>query len=97
MGTSRQITETQLEKAKAALAVRVAALKAQGVEAKSFKRDPKWRELDGKVRQINARLGKVGELVAKNELGESILGSPAVVDGALYIRSDAHLFKVAQP
>ncbi|RPI76885.1 MAG: hypothetical protein EHM42_14380 [Planctomycetaceae bacterium] len=67
MGTSRKITETQLEKAKSALTVRVEALKAKGVEGKKFKRDPKWRELDSKVRQINARLAKVGEIEVQNE------------------------------
>ena len=39
--------------------------------------------------------GKKGEIVAQNELGEAILGSPAVADGALYLRSDAHLWKIA--
>lgn len=67
MGTSRKITETQLEKAKAALAVRVKALKEKGVDGKKFKHDPKWRQLDGKVRQISARLVKVGEVESQNE------------------------------
>ncbi len=42
------------------------------------------------------RLGAEGALVAENELGESILGSPAVADDALYVRSDAHLWKIAE-
>ncbi|MCY2968375.1 MAG: hypothetical protein NT069_32880 [Planctomycetota bacterium] len=62
MGTSRKITESQLDKAKAALKSRAEALKSKGVEAKKLKLDPKWRELDGKVRQVSARLRKVAEL-----------------------------------
>lgn len=64
MGTSRKVTETQLDKAKAALAARVSALKAKGVEAKGLKNDPKWRLLDGKVRQIAGRIRKIAELEA---------------------------------
>lgn len=64
MGTSRKVTETQLDKAKAALAARVAALKAKGVDAKGLKNDPKWRLLDGKVRQIAGRIRKIAELEA---------------------------------
>ncbi len=52
MGTSRRITESQLERAKAALAVRVKTLKEKGLDAKKFKSDPRWRELDANVRQI---------------------------------------------
>ena len=67
MGTSRRITESQLERAKAALAVRVMALKEKGLEAKKFKSDPQWRHLDANVRQISARLRKVAEIEANNE------------------------------
>jgi len=35
-----------------------------------------------------------GEIVATNELGETILATPAAADGALYFRSDAHLWKI---
>ncbi len=41
------------------------------------------------------KLGDVADLVATNEIGESVLGSPAVAGGALYIRGDKHLIKVA--
>ena len=61
MGTSRKVTETQLDKAKAALAARVTA---KGVDAKGLKNDPKWRLLDGKVRQIAGRIRKIAELEA---------------------------------
>lgn len=39
------------------------------------------------------KLGTRGELVGKYSFGETILASPAVVDGALYVRSDRHLWK----
>lgn len=37
-----------------------------------------------------------GKIVAKEELGETILCTPAVSDGAIYVRSDGHLWKFAQ-
>jgi outer membrane protein assembly factor BamB len=44
------------------------------------------------------RLGDAeGELVGEHDFGEAILGSPAVADGAIYFRSDAHLWKIAKP
>ena len=46
---------------------------------------------------IGARLedGTGGfELLAKNDLGERSLASVAVSDGALFIRSEAHLWKI---
>lgn len=36
-----------------------------------------------------------GTIVAEIPFGESVLGSPAVADGAMYIRSDGHLWKIA--
>jgi len=36
-----------------------------------------------------------GELVATNQIDKAILASPAVADGAIYFRSDEHLWKVA--
>jgi outer membrane protein assembly factor BamB len=36
------------------------------------------------------------ELVGKNQLGESISASPAVADGALYIRSSGAIYKIAK-
>jgi hypothetical protein len=67
MGTSRRITESQLDRAKAELAVRVKALQEKGVESKLFKRDPHWRMLDAQVRQISARLRKIAEVETVNE------------------------------
>jgi outer membrane protein assembly factor BamB len=37
-----------------------------------------------------------GKLVHRAELGETILCTPAVVDGAMYVRSDRHLWKIAR-
>lgn len=64
MGTSRKITETQLDHAKAALAVRVKALQDKQVEPKKFKTDPQWRKLDARVRQIAMRLRTVANVEA---------------------------------
>ncbi|MBX9790097.1 MAG: PQQ-binding-like beta-propeller repeat protein [Pirellulales bacterium] len=41
------------------------------------------------------KLGDKPEIVAKNELGEPVLGTPAVGGGALFIRSDGNLWKIA--
>lgn len=37
-----------------------------------------------------------GELVSSHDFGEMILSTPAVADGALYVRSDKHLWKIAE-
>ncbi len=50
---------------------------------------------DGQVHVV--ALGDKPELVSTNDLGEGILGSPAVAGNALYLRSDAHLWKIAAP
>lgn len=62
MGTSREITTRQVATAKEALQRRVSALTAAGVEKLKFNRDPKWRELDAQVRQLNARLRQIGKV-----------------------------------
>jgi outer membrane protein assembly factor BamB len=41
--------------------------------------------------------GRRGEIVGKGQLDGTIQSSPAVADGALYIRSDRHLWKIAAP
>ncbi len=43
------------------------------------------------------KLGEKGEIVSKNDLGETFLCTPAVANGAIYIRSDEHLWKLALP
>ena len=42
------------------------------------------------------KAGKQFELLAKNDLGERTLASYAVADGALFIRSEAHLRKIVR-
>jgi outer membrane protein assembly factor BamB len=49
------------------------------------------------VAQVVKLGAEQGEIVGTSELGEKVLGTPAVADGALYVRSDAHLWKIAQP
>jgi outer membrane protein assembly factor BamB len=41
------------------------------------------------------KLGGQGEIVAKNPLGEQLLATPAIAGDALYLRSDGHLWKIA--
>jgi outer membrane protein assembly factor BamB len=50
---------------------------------------------DGLVQVV--RLGEEGELVGTSQIDSGILASPAVADGAIYFRSDSHLWKVAFP
>ena len=40
--------------------------------------------------------GAEGEIVGENDLGETILCTPAVSDDGLFIRSDGHLWKISQ-
>jgi len=49
----------------------------------------------GQVVAIDPTSGR-GEVVGKSSLTEPIYGSPAVADGALYVRSDRHLWKIAE-
>ncbi len=41
------------------------------------------------------RLGATGEEAFTFEFGEPVLGSPAAADGALYVRGEKHLWKIA--
>ncbi|MGD9857808.1 MAG: PQQ-binding-like beta-propeller repeat protein [Planctomycetaceae bacterium] len=44
------------------------------------------------------RLGaEQGEIAGTHEFGEAFLSTPAIADGALYVRSDTHLWKIARP
>ncbi|MBX3437175.1 MAG: PQQ-binding-like beta-propeller repeat protein [Planctomycetaceae bacterium] len=38
-----------------------------------------------------------GAIVGTHEFGESFLSTPAIADGAVYVRTDGHLWKIAQP
>lgn len=40
--------------------------------------------------------GEKGEIVGSGELGERILCTPAISNGALFVRSDGHLWKIAK-
>ncbi len=40
--------------------------------------------------------GEKGEVVATSDLGETVLCTPAVGAGALFVRSDGHLWKIAE-
>jgi outer membrane protein assembly factor BamB len=53
-----------------------------------------YTNLDGVVTVIKA--GPKFEVLAKNELGEGIVASPAVAHGQLFIRGEKHLFCVAE-
>jgi outer membrane protein assembly factor BamB len=42
------------------------------------------------------RAGRVADVLAKNELGERMLASPAISDGRLFLRSDGSLFCIGK-
>jgi outer membrane protein assembly factor BamB len=42
------------------------------------------------------KAGKTFELLAKNDLGERTLASPAAIDGAIFIRSENYLWKIVR-
>jgi outer membrane protein assembly factor BamB len=57
---------------------------------------------DGRLYAVNyaglvqvVQLGTKGKLVGKAQIDKEILACPAVADGAIYFRSNAHLWKVA--
>lgn len=43
------------------------------------------------------QLGEKGEIVATNDLKETILCTPAIARNAIFVRSDTHLWKIAKP
>jgi len=49
---------------------------------------------DGAVKVLD--IAAKGKILSKNDFGEPIKGSPAIVDGALFVRSDRHLWKIAK-
>ena len=49
------------------------------------------------VAQVVRTTDAGGEILAVNKFDEPVLGSPAVADGALYVRGEKHLWKIAQP
>ncbi len=38
-----------------------------------------------------------GQIVARGDLGETVLGTPAIADGAIFLRGEKHLWKMARP
>lgn len=42
------------------------------------------------------RAGQTYELVAKNEMGEPTLATPAIVDGTIFIRGEKHLWRIGK-
>lgn len=45
---------------------------------------------------IVIKAGKAFQLLAENDLGEPSLASPAIVDGAIFIRTERHLWKITE-
>jgi outer membrane protein assembly factor BamB len=45
---------------------------------------------------IVVKTGETGEVVASHDLAETILCTPAIADGALFIRSDKHLWRIGK-
>jgi len=43
------------------------------------------------------QLGESGKVVSQLDFAEAMLASPAAANGALYFRSDAHLWKISRP
>ncbi len=41
-------------------------------------------------------MGREYKLLAENELGETVMATPAISDGVLYIRGGKHLFAVGR-
>jgi len=50
----------------------------------------------GLLQVIDVRADDNGEVVGQLDLGETILGTPSIGDNALYVRSDNHLWKIAE-
>jgi outer membrane protein assembly factor BamB len=51
------------------------------------------KERDSK--ELDSKEHESGELIGEGAIDEPVLASPAIADGALYIRSDRHLWKIA--
>ena len=42
------------------------------------------------------KAGEQGEVLARNDLGERIVATPALVDGRVYVRTEGHLYAFGQ-
>ena len=71
-----------------------------------IKKGPYWASpvaADGKIYVFNeagtatvVEAGDQPDVLASNDLGEEILATPAVADGAIFIRTDAHLYCIGK-
>jgi outer membrane protein assembly factor BamB len=59
---------------------------------------------DGKVyfasesgRVTVVRAGPTLEVLARNDVGESVVASPALSQGCLFVRGDRHLYCIGEP
>jgi outer membrane protein assembly factor BamB len=50
-----------------------------------------------KGRVVVWKAGDTLSVIARNDLGEEIMATPAVVENTLYLRTSLHLFAFAQP
>jgi outer membrane protein assembly factor BamB len=50
---------------------------------------------EGMMMVVSAAAEK-GQIVSHHDFGEGVLGTPAIASGAMYLRSDKHLWKVAR-
>jgi outer membrane protein assembly factor BamB len=51
---------------------------------------------DAGLMQVLDVSGKQGKVVSENDLGDPVFGTPAAVDGALYVRSSGYVWKIAK-
>lgn len=51
---------------------------------------------EGGQAQIVRPDDKDGQIIAHGDLGETVLGTPAIVDEAIYLRGEKHMWKIAQ-
>lgn len=67
MPLKRVTLEFQLELAKGSLNRWIAKLEAKGIAKDSFRRNPRWRQLNARCNQIKRRLARVAEIEAINK------------------------------
>jgi hypothetical protein len=66
MGLDRTILERQLALAQSELTACESTLSGSGTEQGEFKRDPQWRSLNARRRQIATRLQSAGKIEKRN-------------------------------
>ncbi len=65
MGLKRPVLERSLGHASGDLEAWVKVLETRGIGAKEFRKCPKWREYNAKVRQIRRRINAVAAVEAR--------------------------------